>query len=273
MSSNANVNSIIKEAVRALKAKNKTEARTLLERATELDPYSEQAWLWLSGVVDAEDDQRTCLQNVLFINPANDSAQKGISMLDGKKAQRESLKPQEVTRDDSPFAGFDLPAGDGWLDDMAAMKDTAQSSGASPFTGMFDEIDDSAFSVNLPDPFAPTQDDVVVASSGPFSSGPFESPKGNVALEEELNTLFDGNQTRPKTMGRRSKTEAVQSPEPADGSVAGLLRLIPKSVKPTRVPGTDARSPLLLRLLNTLLILGNLGALVLLGLRQFGVLG
>jgi hypothetical protein len=75
---------MVKEGVRLYKANKKAEARSLWEQVTELDPYNEQAWLWLSAVVDSVDDQRVCLENVLYINPDNPNAKKGLAALDAK---------------------------------------------------------------------------------------------------------------------------------------------------------------------------------------------
>lgn len=77
----ANVEAMVREGKAALKAGRKDEARTLLMKAVELDPYNEDGWLWLSGIVDSPEDQRTCLENVLAINPNNQSAQRGLAIL------------------------------------------------------------------------------------------------------------------------------------------------------------------------------------------------
>src|SRR4051794_24292460 len=80
----ANVDAMVNEGVNAFKAGRKEEARALLLKATELDQYNEQAWLWLSGLMDSPDDQRTCLENVLAINPNNERARQGLSYLTGQ---------------------------------------------------------------------------------------------------------------------------------------------------------------------------------------------
>lgn len=77
----ANVEGMVRAAVEAIRAGKKLDARTLLERALELDEYNEQAWMWLSGVVDSQEEQRTCLENVLTINPNNDKARAGLKAL------------------------------------------------------------------------------------------------------------------------------------------------------------------------------------------------
>ena len=54
----------------------------MLLLAIELDDHDEQAWLWLSSVVESPADKRVCLENVLAINPDNRAAQKGLRWLD-----------------------------------------------------------------------------------------------------------------------------------------------------------------------------------------------
>jgi hypothetical protein len=82
----ANVDGMVREGISAYRAGRKDEARALLLRATEIDQYNEQAWLWLSAVVESPEEQRTCLENVLTINPNNERAQQGIEMLSQKGA-------------------------------------------------------------------------------------------------------------------------------------------------------------------------------------------
>lgn len=82
----ANVEGMVREGVSAFKAGRIDEARALLTKAIELDPYNEQGWLWLSGVVSSAEDQRTCLENVLAINPSNSRARSGLDFLIGQSA-------------------------------------------------------------------------------------------------------------------------------------------------------------------------------------------
>ncbi|MBI3361971.1 MAG: hypothetical protein HY023_12780, partial [Chloroflexi bacterium] len=55
----------------AVKRGDKELGAELLIRATEADPRSEQAWVWLSLAVDAPEDKLVALENVLAINPNN----------------------------------------------------------------------------------------------------------------------------------------------------------------------------------------------------------
>ena len=72
----------------------------LARKAVELDPYSEMAWLWLSAVVESKEEQQTCLQNVLVVNPENERARQGLESL--------GVDPDSVSGE----AAADSPAAD-----------------------------------------------------------------------------------------------------------------------------------------------------------------
>jgi hypothetical protein len=80
----ANVEGMVREGLNAYRGGKKEEARALLLRAVEIDQYNEEAWLWLSATVDTPEEQRTCLENVLTINPNNERAKQGLDMLSKK---------------------------------------------------------------------------------------------------------------------------------------------------------------------------------------------
>ncbi len=96
----ANVDGMVNEAVRAYRAGSKEEARALLLRAVEINERHEQAWLWLSAVVESLDEQRTCLENVLVINPGNTRAQQGLEVLN----RRSGAAPAPSGQEDDAFA-------------------------------------------------------------------------------------------------------------------------------------------------------------------------
>src|SRR5215212_5323427 len=73
---------LLQQGIIAARAGNREEARALLMQVVEADERNEQAWLWLAGVVDAPEDIRTCLQNVLDLNPANQQAQQGLAWVE-----------------------------------------------------------------------------------------------------------------------------------------------------------------------------------------------
>ncbi|GAB4571923.1 MAG: hypothetical protein Kow0077_09880 [Anaerolineae bacterium] len=99
----ATAQELVREGVAALKAGRKDEAFRLLTRATELDERNEDAWLWLSAVVDSLENQQICLENVLAINPNNMRALKGLNSI---KAELEKRRQQDQPAPVQPAAGF-----------------------------------------------------------------------------------------------------------------------------------------------------------------------
>ena len=62
------------DAIELIKADRRDEARALLRALVNEDGDFEDAWLWLSVVVDSLDQSSVCLDNVLRVNPHNAEA-------------------------------------------------------------------------------------------------------------------------------------------------------------------------------------------------------
>jgi hypothetical protein len=77
------IDQLYQDGVAAIRAGNPNKARSLLEEVVRLDPVHEQGWLWLSAVVETDEDRITCLDNVLTINPFNEEAQRALTSLGG----------------------------------------------------------------------------------------------------------------------------------------------------------------------------------------------
>lgn len=76
------VSSLVEQGIKKLRDKgDKSGAAENLAKAIRLDPNHELAWLWMSGVVETEPEQVYCLKRVLAINPENDAANNGLSIL------------------------------------------------------------------------------------------------------------------------------------------------------------------------------------------------
>ena len=132
----SNVDAMVRAGVNAYRAGNKSEARTLLERAIEIDGYSETAWLWLSAVVDTAEEQQTCLENVLVINPVNDRARQGLKSL--------GIDPDSIVTEDTSAPAFE----DGSFDDYAVPSSSSSIEYSGPQTSS-EEYDDWVGSLNL----------------------------------------------------------------------------------------------------------------------------
>jgi len=76
----------LREGIAAAKTGDAERARDLLLKVVDADEYNEQAWLWLSSVVDTDEDRGVCLENVLAINPHNNLAKAGLIHLRSRKA-------------------------------------------------------------------------------------------------------------------------------------------------------------------------------------------
>lgn len=79
---------LLEQAISAILTGRRDEARVLLAQVVEADDRNEQAWLWLSGVVEEPEEVRTCLENVLHLNPANVKAQQGLAWLEQRHGAR-----------------------------------------------------------------------------------------------------------------------------------------------------------------------------------------
>ena len=111
---------LLNKAIIAAKAGRKTEARQLLEAVLDADERNERAWLWLSGVVDSDEERVICLENVLSINPDNQAARRGLAMLRAARAAASapiirplpSPDPAEAAASPPPGAAESQPSGD-----------------------------------------------------------------------------------------------------------------------------------------------------------------
>lgn len=70
----AEARSAVSQGIKAAQAGNRTQARTALMRATELDPRNEAAWLWLASISEYPEELLGFLNHVLDINPENKRA-------------------------------------------------------------------------------------------------------------------------------------------------------------------------------------------------------
>ena len=72
---------LLQQGIAYAKEGRRQEAREILLQVVELDDQNESAWLWLSGVVDSDDDRAVALENVLALNPNNEWAKRGLGIL------------------------------------------------------------------------------------------------------------------------------------------------------------------------------------------------
>ncbi len=165
----ANVDGMVREGISAYRAGKKDEARALLMRAVEIDEHHEQAWLWLSAVVESTEEQVICLENVLAINPANERARQGLAMLRAQKpaasappkADDDILASASFTADFSPFSPFTTGL-EGDADELPTSIEWAASPLETPLIVDPPTATSSASSIRaVPEPSASEYDDWV----------------------------------------------------------------------------------------------------------------
>jgi tetratricopeptide (TPR) repeat protein len=111
--------------IAAARAGRRSEARALLMRVVERDERNEQAWLWLSGVVDEPAEVQTCLENVLELNPGNTRARQGLEWIRARtKDQGPTTDGRQQTTDSRRLTADDQSL-------MSASAVPATSGGAS----------------------------------------------------------------------------------------------------------------------------------------------
>jgi len=224
----ANVDAMVNEGVNAFKAGRKEEARALLLKATELDQYNEQAWLWLSGLMDTPDDQRTCLENVLAINPENERAKQGLSYLTGTTS----------AGNPSPFAAGTPPPSSGapttsveWAASEAPAMPAAWNR-PPPIEPTPAALDDWVNNLNLP--VNDAAGTTAAFSNAASSPGASPSPFGDFDMDED--DAFSGGpfSASPLDLGDPAPAPSRRSPTPSPAP--------PREPRRRRQPRTDGGS-------------------------------
>lgn len=83
---------MVRQAIEAARAGRRAEARDMLLKVVESDPYNEIAWIWLSGLVDLLEDRIIACENVLAINPSNEKVRAYLSQLQ----QQQSMEAAKI---------------------------------------------------------------------------------------------------------------------------------------------------------------------------------
>ena len=87
-------------AVTAIRSGRKEEGRQLLNLLIQQNPNDEMAWLWMSSVVNTDEQRARCLYHVLAINPDNELAQRGLKILGIVVTDS---RPVKIPRDSQPI--------------------------------------------------------------------------------------------------------------------------------------------------------------------------
>jgi hypothetical protein len=279
----ANVAAMVREGIAAFKAGKRDEARTLLLKAVELDQHNEEAWLWLSGILETVEDQRTCLENVLTINPNNERAKKGLAYLANQPAK--PVPPLSgLANTPRPVLNRPTATSVEWEAPPASSVEPPASPWRQPPREPSDmELDEWVSRLNLPTaPAAPPAPSMPTPFSdidfeAELDAGPFAAPSGAMKPPAPAPEASQPRERRAPVVPAPADEEEVDSllfggglddeGVLLDADEGALFAHIPPEIEATRLPGTRERAPLLLMLTAFILILVNVGAAVLVALR------
>lgn len=87
-------------AISAIRSGRKEEGRQLLNLLIQQNPNDDKAWLWMSSVVDNDEQRARCLYHVLAINPTSELARRGLQVLGITVSDS---RPVTIPRDSQPI--------------------------------------------------------------------------------------------------------------------------------------------------------------------------
>jgi tetratricopeptide (TPR) repeat protein len=246
----SDVDAMVQEAIQAYNAGDMDKAQALLMEATELNDEHEQAWMWLSLVVEDEEDKRICLENVLSINPNNQGARERL-----KELVTEDPSVQALLADDEDETDFE------GVFESAFDEDVFDDEGSD---------DDQGFELFAEDEFEEDEEEEESAlTSGPYSSSFLAGQLEDDEEEEDEPEPISPSESTPHPI----LSPMEETPAPAASRARGpsgsmrdddYFRLIPAAIEATRLPGSDEQYPAWVVPSLVLLVVLNLLALVLL---------
>lgn len=104
---------LLNEAIEALRKNDKARAKDLLTRLLKVDQKNANYWVWLSAAVDTDKERIFCLQTAYKLDPANEAARRGLVIFGALKQDRpvqrfnpelfnQPVKGWEISEPESP---------------------------------------------------------------------------------------------------------------------------------------------------------------------------
>ena len=147
-------------AITAIRSGRKEEGRQLLNLLIQQNPNDEMAWLWMSSVVNTDEQRARCLYHVLAINSTNELARRGLKILGIVVTDS---RPVKIPRDSQPIQiPKPTPASQPTFPSVAHVEQATPAEERRPF-----RIDPQTIVAELP--FTPVRQ--------PFASTPDPAPQ------------------------------------------------------------------------------------------------
>lgn len=142
---------LLKQGIVAVQSGDLLKARDLLVQVTDRDENQASAWLWLSQVVEDQEERIVCLENVLALEPGNMEAQTQLLRLSLQPEVTfgddllEGVSPDETSFDETPSGEgtFDTSAYDAFIFDEAPEGSAPSNETAFPFADSGATLDSS----------------------------------------------------------------------------------------------------------------------------------
>lgn len=101
---------LLDDAIEYIRLGNRDEGREILEELLEEDENSDEGWLWMSAVVEDDEERQICLENVIQLNPDNGVAQNALEAIEAgtfnlNDMLAEALEAHESFDDDEDEEG------------------------------------------------------------------------------------------------------------------------------------------------------------------------
>ncbi|MEW6650481.1 MAG: tetratricopeptide repeat protein, partial [Chloroflexota bacterium] len=90
--------SAFQEVFNAIEQGNRPRARDLLTRLLRRDQSNAEYWLWMSAVVETRKERIYCLKEVLRLDPNNQSARRGLTLLGALPPEPRLIVPPQMQR-------------------------------------------------------------------------------------------------------------------------------------------------------------------------------
>lgn len=218
-------------AITAIRSGRKEEGRQLLNLLIQQNPNNEMAWLWMSSVVNNDEQRARCLYHVLAINPDNTIARRGLHVLGITVSDS---RPVKVPRDSQPIhiPHPSPPPPTGPLKALPDPDDLERHSTRLDPQSLVEEL-----------PFTPVKP--------PFSK-PLQpvAEATQVAVSSALPPAVNPEQPAPDQAGQLAETSRLPEGTPAGSiasnpSAAGPALHSAQAQPPAAIPPTPAQSPAL----------------------------
>jgi hypothetical protein len=93
----------LQDGIAALRAGKRDEARQLFAAAIREFPQSEQAWQWMYNAANNDTERKSCLEQVLRINPKNEKAAQLLQQLSGSVNQTPVSPTPSIPKPSKPI--------------------------------------------------------------------------------------------------------------------------------------------------------------------------